>query len=456
MPSPIKFKQEDVKPMIEAVGELRKQQYVFDGLLPSMTEEKIKSEIIDKQNNFTAHLNNPDEKTIPTLGGIDFAENAILRLMKKSGIDVDTATKDFIESSNKCGIRCLYLDFYKWNIEIWGPKGIPANQFRVNLGCGLSVDSNLKTSEPIEQILLNDSSLSFELAKKIFMLEVYAVAQNGEKEKLSQKGYDDFQLKFERLIYTDQLQDILKLPFVHLVEHTRQFLISTLIKNDWSKIASQKQDAMELLKKNKNLIYKKAEEFGYIPNADKLIKYQNMRDELEHPIQLEQKHLFPTDTQEICNDFSAVLTSLLHAKNLKIDFVHPNETEEDVKRRISQKYNKNFNLIWEMESDFSINVISAYHLVKKMDLFHSISSQYQFPLSNGKKMKEIDKLNYLSQQGLMKSSDVINLEGYLKNRNKVSHGQSNSQIYEDIEKQRKKMNCLIDKIFIKHHQKSRE
>ena len=38
MVSPIQFKQEDVKHIIEAVGKLCQQQYVFDGLLSSVSD----------------------------------------------------------------------------------------------------------------------------------------------------------------------------------------------------------------------------------------------------------------------------------------------------------------------------------------------------------------------------------------------------------------------------------
>ena len=86
------------------------------------------------------------------------------------------------------------------------------------------------------------------------------------------------------------------IPFIQATEKLRQFLFNTIINHHWQQVfttqndtnktpvfATTVEDAKNMLKKDKNKIFEFAQSLGYIPDAQKMIKYQKARDILSHP-----------------------------------------------------------------------------------------------------------------------------------------------------------------------------
>lgn len=103
MPSPIQFTQNDVSNIINAFGELKNSHFLFQKITPTIDNKFIQEKILKKQNHFQILINDglsqQDKiaKETDCLCGIDFCENAILRIQKNEGLSYEQALNQLKE-----------------------------------------------------------------------------------------------------------------------------------------------------------------------------------------------------------------------------------------------------------------------------------------------------------------------------------------------------------------------
>lgn len=459
MPSPIQFTQNDVSNIINAFGELKNSHFLFQKIAPTIDNKFIQEKILKKQNHFQILINDglsqQDKiaKETDCLCGIDFCENAILRIQKNEGLSYEQALNQLKEDFKDKIL--IYLKFFQFDIECWGPKNVPMDQFRTFLTSHIVIKSNIQSNQNYTTYFEQNPTAAHELARKIFIITSFAFEG---KETSTQKQFNAYQLNFEKQWLLAQIKEIEKIPFIHLVEHTRNFLFNALIQNHALDLASSVEDARKLLKENKDLIFKTAEQYHYINNADKMIKWHQLRDELGHPERVEQKTPFPQDLSEIFKDFRNVLNNLLHTKNIQIEISHNNRSVSDIQDELLKKYHKPFQVLNEKDATIKLksvpDMMAGYGLIKSMDALEKMCETIQLPLkSNGKEISGRKKWDYLGTINFFDKKNIPLIEENNKYRNEIAHGTSNALTYQEIEKRRIAFNKMINDIIERQDKK---
>ena len=119
-------------------------------------------------------------------------------------------------------------------------------------------------------------------------------------------------------VVMDNIEDLRKILFNHLVSEQWQGISKThsfklfLSKNNLKNNGSHQESVKRYLKKQKNSIYILAEQYGYIRNASRLLRYQRLRDSVRHPDEVHVAHIAPATIYE---DFKKALPMLDHNLN---------------------------------------------------------------------------------------------------------------------------------------------
>lgn len=266
----------------------------------------------------------------------------------------------------------------------------------------------------------------------------WAISYYKANPKCYQNDMDKFLVNMEKINLIDKTKTIRNIPFMQTMEHLRQFLFDTLIAHHTFQIASTTEDAKKHLKANKADIFTLAEQFGYIPNAQKMIKYQKLRDDLAHP---DSTHYvggarLPDDCTEIKEDFEAVLTTLLQGQNIKIMAIDSDQTAT-IRKALAQ-----------MPDDENIfSNAPAYQLIDQLDTVQNLFKIYTLPTRpNGKSLTGKKKLEALNTLGVLSQNDVMTLEQAITTRNNFAHGSVSSLPAPDILKNNKNVHTILRNI----------
>ena len=119
-------------------------------------------------------------------------------------------------------------------------------------------------------------------------------------------------------VVMDNIEDLRKILFNHLVTEQWQTISKThsfklfLTKHEIKGKGSLQENVKRYLKKQKNNIYILGEQYGYIHNSSRLLRYQRLRDSVRHPDEVHMAHIAPT---KIYEDFKKALPMLNHDIN---------------------------------------------------------------------------------------------------------------------------------------------
>ena len=199
MPSPIQFTQNDVSKIINAFVQLQNSHFLFQKIAPTIDNKFIQEKILKKQNHFQILINDglsqQDKiaKETDCLCGIDFCENAILRIQKNEGLSYEQALNQLKEDFKDKIL--IYLKFFQFDIECWGPKNVPMDQFRTFLTSHIVIKSNIQSNQNYTTYFEQNPTAAHELARKIFIITSFAFEG---KETSTQKQFNAYQLNFEK------------------------------------------------------------------------------------------------------------------------------------------------------------------------------------------------------------------------------------------------------------------
>ncbi|MBO7257519.1 MAG: hypothetical protein J6V11_01100, partial [Alphaproteobacteria bacterium] len=322
----------------------------------------------------------------------------------------------------------------------------PNNRVRSKNCCAfyngnLIFKSHIKTDKPLEEFLMENPIILGDLIQKAS----WAISYYKSTPNMYQKDMDTLLINMEKIKLIDKTRTIRNIPFIQTMENLRQFLFDTLISHHTNQIASTTEDAKQILKSDKNKIFTMAEQLGYIPDAQKMIKYHNLRDSLAHPD--DTKHFggpqLPDNCAQIKEDFEAILTSLLHGQNIKI---LPIDTE---KAPIPQ------GTLMQISEMDSFNNVYAYQLIDQLDIVQNSLKIYTLPTrANGKSLTGRKKLEALNTLGVLSQSDIDTLEKATKTRNDFAHGGLSSLPTDELFESNRNVHTVLRNIAQYHQERN--
>ncbi len=439
--SPIRFNQTDVETIMISLMKMHAQQNIANLLAKKLTPHTIKK-TLKRYEPFEIKVNdglkgsekefNPNTDFIC---GPDLFEREILYMIQ-SGISKDEAEKIILERQNNYdNFQILTQD---GTYTFIGPKGHPTNKSRIWIMPNLVLLPREKDGTPLLNYVGDNSQKRMILIQNILWAAHAFVHSKGH---ISQKAMDDFIINNHKKMCLDNLNKIWQIPFCHLVEHTRQFLVDVLVNHHALQIAPTSEEAKKHLRDNKEDIFRLSEQFGYIPNAQKMIDYMELRNQIMHPFQEKQTLIFPSDSYQIQRDFLDLVGCLTHnpylviGQNLSKTLDSTPVFSYDAKT-IHDKFN---------------HLIHAGLLSRRMDLLDSIFKEYEpdnLP-KNRKKARQMQQ-QALVNAGLLDTQDLPLLQANTLSRNETAHGTSDATTYTNIIGDREQMNRLEDRI-VSHH-----
>lgn len=431
MTSPIKFTTTDLKDIIEPLVQFATSLYTCDQIA-----SEIDDDFILKQPHFFDVLVNDgiskkERKFNPKtdfVGGIDYS-NTLLANAIRAGESFADAQKNLASQIQSGGY--LHGDYKNFHSEFFPHHKQKAKNCRVVVTNNLIIKSNIKSKDTIMDFMRAHPECAKEIIRKTTLGMVFAISH----PNCTQKQMNTFIVEQEKQAAIKCLMTLRHIPFIQATEKLRQFLFNTIINHHWQQVhttqndtnqtpifATTVEEAKNILKKDKNKIYELAQNFGYIPDAQKMIKYQKARDVLSHPtLSLSNEASLPQNAQSILNDFEDILTHLTHGKKLKFGIVN----QEDLANATP--------LMQHPLTVFSDD-ISAYALVKDADMLTTLFKDYQIPKdANGKQLKPKKQLKALAALGVISQTDVDSLDAAIKNRNDFAHARLTPQSRTDAE-----------------------
>ena len=434
MTSPIKFTITDLKDIIEPLTQFATSLYTCDQIA-----SEINDDFIRKQPHFFDVLVNDGiskkERKFNTktdfVGGIDYS-NTLLANAIRAGESFNEAQKNLATQIQTGGY--LHGDYKNFHSEFFPHHKQKAKNCRVVVTNNLIIKSNIKSKDTIMDFMRTHPECAKEMIRKTTLAMAFTI----NHPNCTQKQMDAFIIDQEKQGAIKCLMTLRHIPFIQATEKLRQFLFNTIINHHWQQVfttqndtnktpvfATTVEDAKNMLKKDKNKIFEFAQSLGYIPDAQKMIKYQKARDILSHPtLSLSNEPSLPENAQSILNDFEDVLTHLTQGQKLKFGIVN----QEDLANATP--------LVQHPLTVFADD-ISAYALVKDADMLTTLFKDYQIPKgSNGKPLKPKKQLEALAALGVIAQTDVDTLDAAIKNRNDFAHANLTPQSRTDAETNR--------------------
>ncbi|MBR5130660.1 MAG: hypothetical protein IKV03_05500 [Alphaproteobacteria bacterium] len=434
MASPIKFTTSDLKDITEPLVQFATSLYTCDKLM-----SEIDDDFIRKQPHFFDVLVNDGiskkERKFNTktdfVGGIDYS-NTLLANAIRAGESFDEAQKNLAAQIQSGGY--LHGDYKNFHSEFFPHHKQKAKNCRVVVTNNLIIKSNIKSNDTIMDFMRTNPECAKEMIRKTTLGMIFAISN----PNCTQKQMNAFIVDQEKQGAIKHLMTLRHIPFIQATEKLRQFLFDTIINHHWQQVyttqndanqtpvfATTAEEAKNMLKKDKNKIFELAQNIGYIPDAQKMIKYQNARDYLSHPtLSLSNEVSLPKNAQPILNDFEDVLTHLTHGKKLKFGIVN----QEDI---------TNASPLVQQPLTVFADDISAYALIKDADMLTTLFKDYQIPKgANGKPLKPKKQLEALAALGIIAQTDIDALDTAIKNRNDFAHARLTPQSRSDAETNR--------------------
>ena len=226
-------------------------------------------------------------------------------------------------------------------------------------------------------------------------------------------------------------------PIIKIMELTRELLCDTLLKHFRTKII-EKQTKLgdtnspeDFLKNNKNKIFEIAQEVNLVDDAQQLIKFHDLRNNLAHPDTNMDVYVdVPEYVDEIQDTIFNFIKHITSKKNLTIEKVPDtlNLSEIDVVEALLNGQ-KIPDCIPIVEKDKDIETPALIHTMQCLDVAFKTAA----PLgANGKPIKGKKQRDWLKNQGMMADSDLPDYEMAKNLRNAICHGVATQQTYADI------------------------
>lgn len=436
MPSPIKFTVQDIQPIMESMIRFVNSIDAYQGAIQYINQNITKPDTTYFKVLVNDGLKRKDKKHhSKTDFRIDTGiNNSMLKSILSSGRKTLTPTP-----SPRC--RHISADYFGIRVFMFPTPKNQAKNCRAVYNDNLIFQSNIKTDKSLEEYLMENPIVMGDLVQKAS----WAIGYYRQKPNMYQKDMDAHLVNMEKISLISKTQTIRNIPFMQTIEHLRQFLFDVLITHHTPQIALTPEDARQHLKANKDDIFTKAEQFGYIPDAQKMIKYQNLRDQLAHPDDL---HFIggpqlPENCSEIISDFEGILTSLLQGDNIKILAVDAEKNTDLVQKSLVQLPDENL-----------FNNVNAYQLINQLDTAQTLLGSYTLPTrTNGKPLTGRKKLEALNTLGVLSQNDVTKLEEVTLTRNGFAHGSLCAIDSEQLQTANRKTHAVLQHIV--QHQKDR-
>lgn len=160
------------------------------------------------------------------------------------------------------------------------------------------------------------------------------------------------------------------------------------------------QQIQAYLKKNKNAVYVLGEKYGYIKNANRLLRYQNLRDNVRHPKEVKEGRIEPL---EIYEDFR---------KALRIPVRSPSANSN------IEQFDDHTRTSWNIATMSEIEDILAFHADPKIS------------------RKKPQYWQNLIQKGIITPADAVILQTKIKEYNSVAHAHPDAdpkKVADDLE-----------------------
>ena len=441
MPSPIRFNHTDVESIMIPLMKLHAQQNIANLLKEKLTPHYIKK-TLRRYEPFKIRVNdglktNEKEYNPNTdfICGPNLFEREILYMIQ-NGISKDDAEKIILNRQSTHDHMQIIMQDTAYTFV--GPKGCPLSQSRIWIAPNLVLTPQEKNTDSLVKYISDNPEKRMILIQNILWAVNAFIASNG---CISQKAMDDLIVHNHKQMGLSNLNKVLTIPFCHLVENTRQFLVDVLINHHSAQIAPSPEATMKHLRDKKEDIFLLAEQYGYIPNAQKMIDYMELRNQIMHPFQEQQTMSFPADSYQIQRDFLDLVGCLTHNPYLVIG--------RNLEK--SQDATPVFSYDASIIHDKFNHLMHAGLLSRRMDLLDGIFKEYEpdnLP-KNRKKARQMQQ-QALVDAGLLDTQDLPILQANTLSRNETAHGTSDTTTYTNIINSREQMNRLEDKI-VSHH-----
>lgn len=441
----------EAQPIICALKEFYTEKFLFDNIAPTISLDDAQKEL-DKSPKFKLmfknEISNDDwqarENDHAWLGGSNL-KNFILSEQKKLHPD---QSDEAIQQNLQNEFDQLHLKWYHVNydnrcpIDFLGNPKTPYNQLKLYLDDNIVIVGTEKDRSVSMGEIMCDPNYVRPLSFLIFAAHAYGA---GKPSHYNQADFHQCLLNVKR---NDMIYEALggqQVKFIALMETTRTVLFKKLIDTHAADIAPSVELARKKLKEDKNLIFKLAEQYKLIPNADIMIKYHNLRDALAHPFQINDCSE-TGDPKQIIHDFENLLTMAMGKHHFTVHVVNQSMSTEDFIKQRHKQTGKTITLLNESAMQISPDVTSSYQQIKDIDLIEAMMSQMSFATSNPKKLNRKLKLAQMTQAGLLTSDQTSDLERYILNRNHLGHASATEATFADIEKNRKNLKKLADQL----------
>ena len=221
--------------------------------------------------------------------------------------------------------------------------------------------------------------------------------------------------------------------FITLVEKTRQSLYNILM--DDNAHSSQPIPNLEsILKQDKSKIYTMAEQKKLISDSATLIKYQTVRDWIEHPDKVAPQ-TFPKD-EEIIRTFQEITNSLRGKEQKIVSMLIPGQLPDTQIQKLitlialaeSCKMGQALDIknVHSGDNQSLIDLAIAHEQTNVVGMANNIVEQLTPDRdSSGKKIKRNEKLDYLQGQQIIDATQRQELGESIHHRNNLCHGHAN-------------------------------
>ena len=260
------------------------------------------------------------------------------------------------------------------------------------------IKATMNTNKKMKNVLREDSQVFSDFIDMFVSINEYC---DTPKINYTQKSWDDFLFQS---YYDDTLSDvqenIINPSIMHLVDQTRRFLCKTLIEKHALEIASSKASASFTLKEDKAKIYKLAEKYGYLEDAEAFLFCEDLRNQIAHP----EKNI---------RDITQ--------KSLKISDIYTQFVFHFIDEKFIADYYEKTPISIPLDE---LNV--QYRLYQNVRQAEIITDELKFLLPDDLKHKNSQKrISFLNKEGIINHEEFAKIEQLFLNRNAAAHGQTN-------------------------------
>ena len=328
----------------------------------------------------------------------------------------------------------------------------------------IAIVPKIKSKERIYDFLKKDAFVKAELCIKAYLLLVASKFRKTKGNKTDfikavnniHTGYLNF---YSNCHVNNSYHQLMDDALITLTEITRKTLYNILIEHDWNKFAPTQNQAKEILKQNKNLIYQYAQDFGYINNAKRLIYHQKNRDTLAHPGKyINRMAVVKRDTYETIIDFTNVIRNLTKTKFIVGICTNPEDSQPEINiwPEVANYFgiNKQFNFlyVYNVPREWLESIIASKWLIKapitkEIDLIKYICEHLLIDTLGqiDKPLKTKELLEYIKENNILSQNDIAELSNLISSRNSTAHEHVEKEVNKTVD-EIDRANQLLQKV----------